>query len=175
MCEKYLFRESQAFRQVWIWAFLILMNGFLLYTVVMQWGLGQPVGNNPAGDVMLGVIVLFSLVLTLLFLVFRLQTEIRHDGIYTRFFPFQQRFRRIGWNELNRCYIRSYKPLAEYGGWGWRIGMAGAGQAYNVAGNKGLQLEFKNLKRLLIGTSRPGEMHAVLNSMNLECYSTTES
>jgi hypothetical protein len=38
----------------------------------------------------------------------------------------------------------------EYGGWGIKYGKMG--KAYNVSGNRGVQLEFTDGKRLLIGS-----------------------
>ncbi len=46
--------------------------------------------------------------------------------------------------------------MKEYGGWGIRYGMKG--MAYNVSGNRGVQLEFETGKRLLIGSQRPEEL-----------------
>ena len=50
----------------------------------------------------------------------------------------------------------------EYGGWGLRLGLFGNGKAFNVSGDKGLQLEFTDNKKLLIGTNRPEELTETL-------------
>lgn len=42
----------------------------------------------------------------------------------------------------------------DYGGWGIRYGRKG--KAFNVFGSRGLQLEFTNGKRLLIGSQKTG-------------------
>lgn len=89
-----------------------------------------------------------------------LTTQIRTDGIYIRFFPFHRTFKRYAWNTIDEVYIRQYNPLREYGGWGIRMGPSGS--AYNISGNKGIQLVFKNGKRLLIGTNAPDDLGAVL-------------
>ncbi|MBX2959059.1 MAG: hypothetical protein KF732_03800 [Flavobacteriales bacterium] len=62
-------------------------------------------------------------------------------------------------------YVRQYSPLTEYGGWGIRLGLFGKGTAYNVSGNKGLQLEFTNNKKLLIGTNKPNELTETLTKI----------
>ena len=54
----------------------------------------------------------------------------------------------------------------EYGGWGLRYGFFGKGRALNVSGNTGLQIEFNNGKRLLIGTNKPRELKEVLTKLN---------
>jgi hypothetical protein len=79
-----------------------------------------------------------------------LDTWISDDGIRYRFFPFHLKRHLIPWSDIRQAYVRTYKPIAEYGGWGIR-GLFGDG-AYNVKGNIGLQLELKNGKKLLLGT-----------------------
>ena len=67
--------------------------------------------------------------------------------------------------ELTKSFVRQYSPLTEYGGWGLRLGLFGKGTAYNVSGNKGLQLEFTDKKKLLIGTNKPDELSETLNKI----------
>lgn len=55
--------------------------------------------------------------------------------------------------------------MGEYGGWGLRLGGFGKGQAYNISGDKRLQLEFTTGQRLLIGTNKPEELSTVLISI----------
>src|SRR4051812_42413190 len=50
----------------------------------------------------------------------RLITQIRTDGIYVRFPPFQPSFDRCEWKDIQDIYIREYNALVEYGGWGIR-------------------------------------------------------
>ena len=61
--------------------------------------------------------------------------------------------------------VRQYSPLLEYGGLGMRIGLFGKGKAWNISGDKGLQLEFNNQKKLLIGTNQPEELAATLEKI----------
>lgn len=106
-----------------------------------------------------------TLLLPILFLIFRLDTQIKKDGIYVRFFPIHVKFRHYTWGELTKIFVRRYSPLAEYGGWGLRFGLFGKGRAYNVSGDKGLQLEFTDNRKLLIGTNKPDELTEVLNEI----------
>ena len=61
--------------------------------------------------------------------------------------------------------VRQYKPLSEYGGWGLRYGSSG--KAYNVSGNIGIQLHFKDGSTLLIGTNKKEEVEVVLKQITL--------
>ncbi len=159
------FREKQRFRQ-W-WALLILwgINLLFLYGVYKQVVLGEQFGNKPMGNTGLLITTGLTVLLTLAMMNFRLDTEIKADGVYIRFFPIHLRFRYYAWSSLIHCYVRQYSPLKEYGGWGIRMGLSGKGNALNISGDKGLQLAFAKRKKLLIGTNRPEELTAVLKQL----------
>ena len=78
------------------------------------------------------------LLITLLILNIRLDTLIKEDGIYVRFFPFHWSFKKFSWDMISSSYVRKYSPLLEYGGWGMRLGIFGKGNAWNISGDKGL-------------------------------------
>jgi hypothetical protein len=82
----------------------------------------------------------------------RLVTEVRADAIYVRFAPFHRSFRRFPWASITSADARTYRPIREYGGWGLRG--FGRNRAYSVRGNRGLQIVFKDGRRLLIGSDR---------------------
>lgn len=103
-----------------------------------------------------------SIILTLLFVMLRLDTVIKEDGIYVRIFPLRLTFKHYAWNDLTKSFVRQYAPIAEFGGWGMRLGLFGRGKAFTVSGNSGLQLEFNNKKKLLIGTNKPDELSGIL-------------
>jgi hypothetical protein len=63
---------------------------------------------------------------------------------------------------LSKIYVREYSPLGEYGGWGIRYTISGAGKAYNISGKIGLQLEFTTGKKVLIGTHKGEEIKEIL-------------
>ena len=113
-------------------------------------------------DIIAGIFV--SIVVALFFGTLKLQTEVRPDGLYVRFFPFHVYFKRFTAKDLSEYYARQYRPVLEYGGWGIRYGFK-QGRAYNVSGNKGVQLVFKNGKRLLIGSQRAEELEEAIRSI----------
>jgi hypothetical protein len=160
-----LFKERQKFNQWWIWLILLGLNGLSLFSIYYQVMVGQQFGNNPMSNT--GLIFTFgvTLLITILFLFFRLDSMIKKDGIYIRLFPFQIAFKHHPWDSISKSYIRQYKPLAEYGGWGIRIGLFGKGKAFNISGRNGLQLEFTDDTKLLIGTNKPVELEEILNKI----------
>ncbi len=70
------------------------------------------------------------------------------------------------WEDISKAYIREYKPVAEYGGWGVRGFFSSSGRAYNVSGNVGLQVELKNGKKILIGTQKQETIEELLARIN---------
>lgn len=150
-----LFSERQRFNQWWLWLILLLPNVTIGYGIWEQYKSGEPLSWS---TLLLSNALL--LVVLGLFLLMRLETEIREDGIYVRFFPFASKLKRYGWEDIDEAYVRKYSPLLDYGGWGVRYGLKG--RALNVAGNTGIQLKLKDGSRLLIGTRKPEEAKAVL-------------
>src|SRR5947209_17579210 len=47
-------------------------------------------------------------VLVAIFSSTRLVTQVRRDGIYVRYPPFQPSFTRFGWEDIRECYMREY-------------------------------------------------------------------
>ena len=144
------------------------MGGFFAWAMVEQLVRGRVVGNQPMPDLMLMIVgPLFILLMAgMLWLMWaaRLVTEVRDDGIYIRFFPFHRDFRGFLWDEIESFEARTYRPILEYGGWGIRMGSDGG--AYNVRGNKGLQLVLGPWRpgRVLIGSQRLGELVMAVES-----------
>lgn len=147
-----LFEEKQYFRHPIIWLLLVAVNALNIYFLINSYR--KSGGSEFAGFLIPAVLVA---VITALIYIIRLETEIRSDGIYYRFYPFHTKFRKIGIGQVSKIYVRKYKPIAEYGGWGYRLGIFGAGRALNVSGNMGIQIVYDDHKKLLLGTKKPDE------------------
>jgi len=166
MGNEVLFTERQRlFKQWWLLLILLCINGLFLFGVFKQVIDGQQIGDKPMSNVELLLATGLIIVFTIVFLNARLDTIIKKDGIYVRFFPFHLKFKYYAWEKLTKSYIRQYSPLVEYGGWGLRFGLFGKGTAFNVSGNRGLQLEFTDNKKLLIGTKKPDELAETLSNI----------
>lgn len=161
-----LFSEKQKFNQWWIWLLLLSINAFHFFGIYKQIISGEPFGTKPMSDTGLLISTGVTLIMTILFTRLQLETRITKEGIHVRFFPFHLSFKYYPWDDILKSYVRQYSPIWEYGGWGLRLGFFGKGSAFNVSGNMGLQLEFKNSKKLLIGTQKPDEVSQVLNKLN---------
>jgi hypothetical protein len=165
MKEVVLFSEKQRFTQWWLWAILLGINGIMLVMAYRQFTHAQMVGNATTGTANMLFAASLSGFLTIVFLNFKLETKITNSGVDVRFFPFHLRYKHYPWENLAKVAVRQYNPITEYGGWGIRLGMFGKGKAFNVSGNIGLQLEFSDGSKLLIGTNKPQEMIAALGQI----------
>ena len=159
---KILFAENQKFKQWWLWLILLGLNGVFIFGMVNQLYYNKPFGDKPTNDSGLITGFVIVLLLTILFYFFKLQTLIKTDGIYVRFFPIYIAYKKYSWYTLIKSYVRKYSPIGEYGGWGIRFGFYKSGNALNISGNYGLQLEILNKTKLLIGTNKPEELKEVL-------------
>ena len=95
----------------------------------------------------------------------RLQTEITHDGIRYKFSPLQRTFVVIPFYEMRTLCVRKYRPIAEYGGWGYRLGFWKRGNAVSVWGTTGIQVVRNSGAALLIGTRKEKEVIEVLEKL----------
>jgi len=174
--EKQFYSEEQKFKPtiVWlimfpVWTSVNVIFGIGLYH---QIGLGQPWGDKPMSDIgLIAVTAVVNLVVIgtgLLMLKTRMITEIRESGLFYRYPPFIIKEKKISREEIERFEVRQYKPIQEYGGWGFRQRsrrFQNAGLAYNVSGNIGLQLCLKNGKKILFGTQRKEAIGSAMNKM----------
>ena len=162
-----VFIENQRFRQWW----LILL--FLFIFIMMTYELGLIYMGNKVVSVDEQIVLAISMLILLLSALFifssNLQTRIDEIGIHYKFWPIQRVKKSISWSNIKRCSVRKYSPIWEYGGWGLRgfiklkvFGMGKNGMALNVSGNMGIQIEFIDGNKLLIGTQRPDQVSEVL-------------
>jgi hypothetical protein len=162
--EKILFQEEQRWDQLWlkIPLYVLALGNVILfgYGIYFQIILRKPWGDNPMPDTVLIIVTCFTFAIWggLLFLFERskLITCIDMQEIRLRFPPFFSKEKIIPVETIEKMVVRKYNPIMEYGGWGIRLGWKG--RAYNVRGNFGLQLYFKNGKRLLVGTQKPEQV-----------------
>jgi hypothetical protein len=151
------FRETQRFHQWWIWLLVLIAPAVSVWAFVQQIVFGNPWGNNPASDLVLIILVIvFGIGLPVFMYSLRLITEVRDDGIYVKFSPFHFNWVIFSFDDIDAWEVQTYNPLKDFGGWGIRYGWKG--KAYNVHGNRGVLLSFKDGKSVLIGSQRADEL-----------------
>ncbi len=157
-----LFIESQQFRQPWLWGLL------LLGLIIVSGGAFAAVKQQAApawSKALLGVAALLVLAVIAMIYVSELKTEVKPDGLYVRFFPLHRSAVRIAPEEIKAAEAVEYNPMRDYGGWGIR--RSSAGKAYNIGGNRGVKLTFRDPKRepLLIGSNQAEQLAAAIESL----------
>lgn len=164
--EDVIFREVQHPRQLWLW---ILISGLAIlvwYGFIKQVILGVPFGDKPASDTVLSVLwVVFGMILPLGLLLglFKLITEVRKDGLYVRFRPFHFHYKSFLFKDIVDYSSITYNSLARFGGWGIRINFDGE-TAYNMSGDKGIELKLRGNKTIVVGSQDPDQLIKALDS-----------
>lgn len=151
------YNEVQRFTQWWVWALLLVVFCATILPIAI-------LTTENGFDTNYTWAIIFPSAITglivLLFYFLKLETTIDAKGIHYRFFPLPKKI--IPWQEIESCYVRTYSPIKEYGGWGIRFGFNG--KAYNVKGNKGIQVVTKSGKKILFGTQNETEVQNVIDS-----------
>jgi hypothetical protein len=158
-----LFEETQRFRQRWLWAILLFVTGMTVYQFYGLMDLNISFVDNITAHPEMFFGIILNVLLLVLFYFARLETKINQEGIYFRFFPFHLKFQSYPWKDITAKSVIRYSPLMDYGGWGIRG--IGRKKAFNVSGNKGLQLVLANGNRRLIGTQKLAEMEKALDKI----------
>ena len=156
------FREVQYMRRVW-WILLLVLGT----TALMWWGfiqqiiLGQPWGNNPSSDWMMWLLwLIFGIGFPLFFYWLQLIVEVSEDSVSINYMPLAKTT--IPHADIQQAEARTYKPLQEYGGWGIR--RRSNRRAYNVSGNRGVELTLHDGRIIMIGSQKAEELAMAINS-----------
>ena len=156
------FSESQRFNQWWLWVVIIGISFLPVYI-----GLGRLANGEHDSLIMeLALSIAVSSGLILLMRLFCLKTTIDEQGISYQFYPIQSRPVTKTWSDISEISLKSYE-WKEYGGWGMRYSSRN-GDALNISGNTGLQIIFKNGKKLLIGTRQKSAVEEILKYLELQ-------
>lgn len=140
--------EIQKFDQKWIWLVLgIILIVMILGTIFIDMSF------------IIGIII--SVPVILLLVLMRIVTVITSEGMSVRFFPIYMSEKKIKWEEVDNIYVRTFKPIEEFGGWGIRISYKN-GLAFTTKGKYGIQVVFKNGKKFLLGTQKPHEAQEII-------------
>ncbi len=157
-----LFREVQQFRQPWIWLVLTGTSLTAIWAAVSPFFLDSDWQDHWILHI---ILILFGLIfgigLPWVFYVTKLITEIRSDGLVISFYPLLFSQIKIPFKNIQSCQAIKYKPLREYGGWGVRLGAKGT--AYNVSGDRGVQIELINGTKILIGSGNSESLSSAIN------------
>ncbi len=150
-------QRSQRVKNEWFYGAVAVLFG-----LVLVWNFFSHKETPLFTGLLWSGFIIFILLQLFASISFRLVTQIREDGIYVRFPPYQSSFTKYSWDSIKDIYIRQFDPFKEYG-YGVRLGPNGRG--YTVAGDTGIQIIFKNGPPLIISTKQPGEVMSVLRKI----------
>ena len=154
------FKELQKNNLSWKWLFFISLYVLMFWALVEQFSEEIDISAVSSIIFSLCLIVFFNIVIVIM----KLHTEIDEAKIKYRYKPFHIKPRIIYWSDISEFYIRDYKPIREYGGYGLQRKMK-YGKALTVSGKKGLQLILKDGKKILIGTQKPKELEMIIGKL----------
>lgn len=153
--------EVQHFRQRWLLMVVGMVAGLVTgvfgYGIVQQIVMGRPWGDHPLSDTGLLIVAAIAILvlgvgLPLVLIFLKLVTEVRRDGIFVALWPIARRL--IPFREIRSFGAKTYRPIRDYGGWGYRVGRQGS-RAFNAMGDRGVEVELRDGRIVMIGSQRP--------------------
>jgi hypothetical protein len=152
-----LFEEIQQFTKASVRDFIKVLFGIVFIALIVSLILqkGKMTDYNR-----LLIIILPLLLVANFILASKLIMQIRTDGIYVRFPPWQSKFSIYNWTDVAEIFVRDYGTMREFMGWGIRYAPGKMG--YIVAGNSCIEIVFKNGNKVLITTQKANEINDVL-------------
>jgi len=155
------FKESQKVNLGWKWILFLGLYALMIWALLEQF-------SEQKYDVTGVISIVFSICVfaffNILILCMKLEVEINNESINFRFKPFHLNPRIIEIKDIDKIYIREFKPYFEYGGHGIQRKFK-YGRSYTVSGKIGLQLVLKNDKKILIGSQKPKELAAIIDKI----------
>jgi len=161
MEKEILFSEVQKFRQWWLWFILLATTLPLLGILIYQVVTGNPVGDKPASNGSLAVIVvLIALPLLFGFSYFKLFTIVEKDAIHYGFGVKGNKLNEIRLADIASMDVMPYRSY----GLGIRLNRQ-YGTIYNTSWGKGLVITKTDGSKWVIGTKRPEELKEAIGKM----------
>ena len=152
-----LFQEIQQFTKAAVHDFIKVLMGIVFIALIIS----LVVQKARMTDYNRLLVTLLPLLLVInIILGSKLITQIRTDGIYVRFPPWQPRFSIYSWTDVAEIVVRDYGAMKEFMGWGIRYAPGKMG--YIVAGNSCIEIVFKNGNKVIVTTQRKDEVNEVL-------------
>jgi hypothetical protein len=159
----YIFEETQRLTNWFIWTIVLGILFLFVSILVYQLLTGKPVGNHPAPNAALMVMILvFCLPSILLIRYAKLSTRIDSDEIHYGWNVPTGELNTIRFSEISSCEVITYGFV----GYGYRIS-GKYGMVYNVSGNKGVQLITASGDKILLGTHKATELAEALPRLGL--------
>ncbi|MFT3948043.1 MAG: hypothetical protein QM763_13820 [Agriterribacter sp.] len=156
-----LFRETQYFRQTWIWVLLICGSLTALIPVIVI-SISDK-SNSPLWAI--PFVLAFQLINLSCFYFTRLETVISTEGIYYRWLPWFKKYRFLDKKNITEIQVLKY-PYLQYG----YHRKKGFGAVHNISGNKGFRITLNNKSMFYLGSQKINTVTNILDKNYAEVY-----
>jgi len=150
------YNEIQKFNSPWVWVFITIavLGGIFALTM--------PVPQEDQLPLIPKLFIISLLIIVVIIFMFGyLKTVIiDREGINIEMRILFKFGKIIRWDEIESVKVDKYRPILQFGGWGYRIGYKAV--AYNCRGNDGLIISLKNGRKIVVGTQKPDELKKFL-------------
>ncbi|MDQ3981688.1 MAG: DUF3093 family protein [Actinomycetota bacterium] len=128
----------------------VVVGGLVVWSTLLG-DVPQSVGLRAVGVPTVMAVIFLSII--------QMRTTVSPEGLRVVIVPFPRKT--VPASEIAGCEAVTYRPLLEYGGWGWRWSPS-RGWAYTMRGNRGVMVHRTNGKSFLVGSQRPEELAEAL-------------
>lgn len=142
-------QSRQRMDLIWV---LLLIGLSILFAVMtrvpgqsFQWTTGLPAG-----------------IALLLYALFYLDLSVDARGVRFALSPFYRRT--YAWADIEEATVLPYRPILDFGGWGWRYSFNKKAWAFTVSGSQALRLTLKDGKTIYIGITDEDEARQALQN-----------
>jgi len=156
-----VFKEVQKFNSPLIWVIvgIAAIGGIFALTA--------PAAQNEQLPIIAKLLISSAIIILVLTFMFGyLKTTIDDTGIKIEMRILFKFGKTILWDDIQTIKVDKYRPILEFGGWGYRIGWKGV--AYNCRGNDGLIIILKNGRKVVVGTQKPDELKKYLSDNGIK-------
>jgi hypothetical protein len=147
--KKVLFEETQSNTLLVIMAVVAAL--FFSTLCMVQIGFNKPLGNHPAPDWILILFAVASIAAAIFFNYQKLNLLITEDEIHISFGLLTGKTV-IRITDIKSISIRQYDAFDEFLGWGIRYNATTS--CFTVSGNKAIEVEMTDNRKILIGTQK---------------------
>jgi hypothetical protein len=158
------FHEEQALRQRHARLALATPPAALIFVTLRQLVWHHPWGPPPVSN---GGLLFLSVLLVLVYLrliTVRLVTDLRPAEIAVGLRGLWRK-RRIPLCQVRAARAVEYDPIRDFGGYGFRSGPRG--RAYIARGNRGVELELQDGRKILVGSQDPARLAECITKRRL--------
>ncbi len=157
------FYEKQHVQIWWLKLLIGLLTLGMWVSFVVQIFYGIPVGNNPSPDwMMYPLLLLIGVGFPWFFFTMNLNITVTDKQLVVKYFPFiTKKYTR---EDIGAVKPTTFRPIREHGGWGIKYSADGV-WVYTAYGNTGVELTFRDGKRIIVGSQRAEELAKAINDI----------